>query len=109
MEIGEAAFVFNAVIDADKIQVHLPTLEMMQMNQATLSSSRIKNGKFKIAIIVNSTDALDLNDEDGSAKDKYNVLFRWRLDVKFLSGHMMLGRQIQIPDAVCCFRLSNNQ
>ena len=75
-KIGEAAFVFNAVIDADKIQVHLPTLEMMQMNQATLSSSRIKNGKFKIAIIVNSTDALDLNDEDGSAKDKYNVLFR---------------------------------
>ena len=73
-KIGEAAFVFNAVIDADKIQVHLPTLEMMQMNQASTSSSRTKNGQFKIAIIVNLTDALDLNDEDGSPAAKDNVL-----------------------------------
>ena len=73
-KIGEAAFVFNAVIDADKIQVHLPTLEMMQMNQASPSSSCTKNGQFKIAIIVNLTDALDLNDENGFPAAKCDVL-----------------------------------
>ena len=58
------------MIDADKIRVHLPTLEMMQMNQASLSSSCTKNGQFKIAIIVNLTDVLHSNDEDGSAAAK---------------------------------------
>ena len=62
------------MIDADKIQVHLPTLEMMQMNQASPSSSRTKNGQFKIAIIVNLTDAPDLNDEHGFPAAKDNVL-----------------------------------
>ena len=58
-KIGEAAFVFNAVIDADKIQVHLPTLEMMQMNQASPCSSRTKNGQFQITFIVNVTDVVN--------------------------------------------------
>ena len=49
------------------------------MNQANLSSSRTKNGQFKIAIIVNLTDALDLNDEDGSAASEDNDLIKYKV------------------------------
>ena len=83
------------MIDADKIRVHLPTLEMMQMNQRSPCwNPATKNGQFEIPLIVKLTDAIYLNDEDGPA-GKHIIVTRPIVTVVsccvMLSGHIHHG------------------